>query len=186
MESRCQTKLLMWINASALLPLVRLPYRLQRRRRVVRGYRHPSAIAIGAILLGVAILSTSPSLAQPQATKEEHKLTLRAIMQELGAEYLRLANALLIDDFKGLEESAKAIQTHLLPDEIVVAIKNKLGRNFRAFERADEQSHQRAADLVRRAAAKDISGAAKAFGGIADGCVSCHKQFRAPLRSLSD
>jgi hypothetical protein len=107
----------------------------------VRGYRHPSAIAIGAILLGVAILSTSPSLAQPQATKEEHKLTLRAIMQELGAEYLRLANALLIDDFKGLEESAKAIQTHPLPDEIVVAIKNKLGRNFRAFERADEQSH---------------------------------------------
>ena len=186
MESSCQTKLLMWINASALLPLVRLPYRLQRRRRVVRGYRHSSAIAIGAILLGVAILSTSPSLAQPQATKEEHKLTLRAIMQELGAEYLRLANALLIDDFKGLEESAKAIQTHPLPDEIVVAIKNKLGRNFRAFERADEQSHQRAADLVRRAAAKDISGAAKAFGGIADGCVSCHKQFRAPLRSLSD
>lgn len=152
----------------------------------MKSYGHPSAIAIGAILLGVAILSTSPSLGQAPAAKEEHKLTLRAIMQELGAEYLRLTRALLIDDFKGLEESAKAIQAHPLPDEIVVAIKKKLGRNFRSFERADEQSHQRAADLVKRAAAKDISGSAKAFGGIADGCVSCHKQFRAPLRSLSD
>jgi cytochrome c556 len=146
----------------------------------------PSAMTIGAILLGAAILSASPSLAQAQATKQEHKLTLRAIMQELGAEYLRLTSALLVGDFKGLEESAKAIQTHPLPDEIVVAIKNKLGRNFRAFERADEQSHRGAADLVKRAAAKDIAGSAKAFGGIADGCVSCHKQFRAPLRSLSD
>jgi len=152
----------------------------------MKGCGHPSAITIGAILLGVAILSTSPSPAQAQATKEEHKLTLRAIMQELGAEYLRLTNALLIDDFNGLKESAKAIQTHPLPDKIVVAIKNKLGRNFGAFERADEQSHQRAADLVKRAAAKDISGSAKAFGGIADGCVSCHRQFRALLRSLSD
>ena len=152
----------------------------------MKGYGHPSAITIGVILLGAAILSTSPSLAQAQATKEEHKLTLRAVMQELGAEYLRLTRALLIDDFKGLEESAKAIQTHPLPDQIVVAIKNKLGRHFRAFERADEQSHQQAAELVKRAAAKDISGAAMAFGGIANGCVSCHKQFRAPLSSLSD
>jgi len=152
----------------------------------MRAYGRPSAIAIGAIMLGVAVLSTTPTLAQTQAPKQEHKLTLRVIMQELGTEYLRLTNALLVDDFKGLEESAKAIQTHPLPDEIVVAIKKRLGRNFRAFERADEQSHQRAADLVKRAAAKDISGSAKAFGGIVDGCVSCHKQFRAPLRSLSD
>lgn len=146
----------------------------------------PSAIKIGAILLGVAVLSTTPTLAQAQVPKEEHKLTLRVIMQELEADYLRLTNALLVDDFKGLEESATAIQTHPLPDEIVAAIKKKLGRNFRSFERADEQTHQRAADLVKRAAAKDISGSAKASGGIMDGCVSCHKQFRAELRSLSD
>lgn len=146
----------------------------------------PSAIRIGAIVLGVAVLSTTPALAHAQASKEEHKLTLRVIMQELEADYLRLSNALLVDDFKGLEELAKAIQTHPLPDGIVAAIKKKLGRNFRSFERADEQTHQRAADLVKRAAAKDISGSAKAFGGIMEGCVSCHKQFRAELRSLSD
>src|SRR5665811_1562457 len=134
----------------------------------MRGYGRPSAITIGAIVLGVAVLSTTPTLAQAQAPKEEHRLTLRVIMQELGAEYLRLTNALLVDDFKGLKESANAIQTHPLPDEIVVAIKKRLGGNFRSFERADEQSHQRAADLVKRAAAKDISGA-KAFGGIVDG-----------------
>jgi hypothetical protein len=154
------------------------------------GHRQPSAIlAIGALaatLIGFVHGSTSPASAQAPAPKEEHQLTLRAIMQELGVEYLRLTNALLIDDFKGLEDSAKAIQSHPLPNEIVAAIKNKLGRNFRAFERADEQSHRQAAELVKRAAAKDILGSAKAFGGIADGCVSCHKQFRATLRPLSD
>ena len=152
----------------------------------MKAYKRPTNASIGALLLGVATLSITPHLSQAQAAKEEHKVTLRAIMQELGAEYLRLTNALLVEDFKGLEESAKAIQTHPLPDEIVTAIKNKLGRDFRAFERADEQSHQRAADLVKRAAAEDVTGAAKAFGGIADGCVSCHKKFRGPLKSLSD
>jgi cytochrome c556 len=68
----------------------------------------------------------------------------------------------------------------------VVAIKNKLGSKFRAFELADEQSHRGASDLVKRAAAKDISGSARAFGGMTNGCVSCHKQFRATLKNLSD
>lgn len=133
-----------------------------------------------------AVLSISLIPAHAQAQKEEHKLTLRAIMQELGAEHLRLTNALLIDDFKTVEESAKAIQGHPLPTEIVTAIKSRLGRDFRAFERIDEQSHQAAANLAKRAAAKDLTGSAKAFGGLTEGCLSCHKQFRAALRPLSD
>ena len=124
--------------------------------------------------------------AQAQSPKAEHKLTLRAVMQELGVEYLRLANALMMEDFKGIEESARAIQGHPLPDEIVVAIKGKLGRKFGAFERADELSHRSSADLIKRAAAKDASGSARAFAGITNGCVNCHRQFRATLRALSD
>ena len=95
-----------------------------------------------AALFASAVLSISLIAAHAQVQKEEHKLTLRAIMQELGAEHLRLTNALLIDDLKTVEESAKAIQGHPLPTEIVAAIKSKLGRDFRAFERIDEQSHQ--------------------------------------------
>jgi cytochrome c556 len=140
--------------------------------------------ALAALMLGASLMWTS--LAHAQAQKEEHKLTLRAVMQDLGAEYLRLTNALLIDDFKGLEEPAKAIQAHPLPDDIVAAIKNKLGKDFRGFERIDEQSHQAAALLAKRAAAKDLLGSAKAFGRLAEGCVSCHKQFRATLRHLSE
>jgi hypothetical protein len=140
--------------------------------------------AFFALLFGTSLILTDPGFAQGQ--KSETKMTLRAIMQELGAEYLRLTNALLTDDFKGLEESAKAIQGHPLPDEIVAAIKSKLGKNFRSFERVDEQSHQAAANLAKRAAARDLTGLAKAFGALAGGCVSCHKQFRATLRPLSD
>ena len=137
-----------------------------------------------ALLFGVFLTFRSPDFAQGQ--QSEPKMTLRAIMQGLGVEYLRLTNALLIDDFKGLEDAAKAIQGHPLPDEVVASIKSKLGRNFRAFERVDEQSHQASADLAKRAAAKDISGSAKAYGRLAESCVSCHRQFRATLRSLSD
>jgi cytochrome c556 len=152
-------------------------------------YGHPSLMnrpALIAILLGVIAWWTSTALTQPQAAIEEHKETLREIMQDFGAEYLRLSNALLMDDFKLLEESAKAIQSDPLPDAIVAAIKTRLGRSFRAFERADEQSRRGAADLAKSAAAKDLVGSAKAFGAMTNGCVSCHKQFRATLRSLSN
>ena len=132
----------------------------------------------------VSLIALTPVHAQVQ--KEAHKLTLRAIMQELGAEHLRLTNALLIDDLKSVEESAKAIQGHPLPAEIVAAIKSKLGRDFRAFERVDEQSHQATASLAKRAAAKDLTGSAIAFGQLTQGCVSCHSQFRGSLRPLSD
>ena len=144
----------------------------------------PRRIALIGLLLFAAgsSLSAGVSLAQ----KSEHKLTLRAIMAELGAEYLRATNALMIDDFKELEESARAIQGHPLPDEVVAAIKSKLGKSFRAFERVDEQSHQAAGDLARHAAAKDSIAAAKAFGSLAESCASCHVQFRVLLRPLSD
>jgi cytochrome c556 len=73
-----------------------------------------------------------------------------------------------------------------LPEPIVVAIKNRLGKRFGAFEHADELSHRSAADLIKRAAAKDMTGAARAFANVTNGCVSCHRQFRTVLRPLSD
>jgi cytochrome c556 len=136
------------------------------------------------ILFGIVLVLATPAAAQQP--NQEHRLSLRSIMQELGAEYLRLADALLRDDFEALQQSAKAIQGHPLPDEAVKSIKSKLGKSFRSFERADEQSHQAATDLSKRAAARDLSGSAKAFGRVAEGCVSCHKQFRATLKPLSD
>src|SRR5665647_1803079 len=92
LQPRCRTshthhfrsKLLTRINASTLSPFIELTWRSDRRRRIMRGYGRPSAITTGAIVLGVAVLSTTPTLAQTQAPKQEHKLTLRVIMQELG------------------------------------------------------------------------------------------------------
>jgi cytochrome c556 len=144
-----------------------------------------AALAWAALLV---LLPASPLHAQAATDvhRHEHKPTLRAVMQELGAEYVRLGNALMVEDFKVLEESAKAVESHPLPAELVAAIKSKLGRSFRAFERTDDRSHHAAADLARRAAASDVTGAARAFAAMTQACVSCHKQFRATLRSLSD
>ena len=118
--------------------------------------------SITAMMIAITSASTwsLATSAQAQSSKDEHKLTLRAIMQELGAEYLRLANAIVMDDFAGIEQSARAIQSHPLPDAIVLAIKNRLGGKFAAFEHADEASHQSAADLIKSAAAKEIQSAA--------------------------
>lgn len=149
------------------------------------GWRRLPRVCLSLALGGAAwVTLAKPNLAQERSGQT--RLTLRAIMQDLGAEYLRLTNALLIDDFKALAESAKAIEAHPLPDEVVAAIKRKLGRNFHGFERVDEQSHRAAAEIGKRAAAKDIMGSASAFGRLGESCVSCHKQFRATLRPLSD
>jgi hypothetical protein len=82
------------------------------------------------VLFGAAVLLTALLATHAQAQREEHKLTLRAIMQELGAEHLRLTSALLIDDLKSVEESAKIIQGHPLPTEIVAAIKRSSAEIF--------------------------------------------------------
>src|SRR3954452_22063046 len=74
-----------------------------------------------ALLLGICGISSEPACAQGQQSRPE--MTLRTIMQELGTEFLRLTNSLLIDDFNGVEDAAKVIQGHPLPDEIVAAIK---------------------------------------------------------------
>lgn len=89
-----------------------------------------------ALVLGACVILSSPAFAQGP------KITLRTIMQELGAEFLQLSNSLMIDDFNGMDEAAKAIQGHPLPGWIATAIKNKLGKDFSSFESVDEQSHQ--------------------------------------------
>ena len=51
--------------------------------------------AISATLLGAILLLTAPALAQ--VPRVEHKVTLRAIMQELQTELLQMTNALSVN-----------------------------------------------------------------------------------------
>ena len=136
------------------------------------------------LLLGLGVVPAGHVLAQ--GGNNEHKITLRIVMQELQAEFLRLANAMSMEDFDTLAKSAEAIRNHQMSDELVAGIKNKLGRSFHEFERLDELSHKAAGDLAERAAAKDIIGSVKAFGRMSEACASCHKQYRSTLRPLSD
>lgn len=141
------------------------------------------------LLLLVPLFAASallPNVYQVRAQESQNRVTLRGIMRELGIEYLRLSNALMVEDFKSLDSSAKAIRVHPFPADIVDSIRRNLTSGFREFERTDEQTHEAATELSSRAAAKDILGSAKAFEQLTNGCVSCHHQFRASLRSLSD
>ncbi|MCC6889083.1 MAG: cytochrome c [Hyphomicrobiales bacterium] len=132
----------------------------------------------------VLSLAVTPISSPAQTPPAEHAHTLHDVMEELGADYLRAANALILEDFKVLEETAGAIHHHPMPKEAMAAIKNKLGKRYGAFQAVDGQVHRAAAELAKRAAAKDIAGAAKAFGAMTNACVSCHRQFRATLKGL--
>jgi cytochrome c556 len=137
------------------------------------------------VVLATFVLGAAGSVAA-QPHEHAEKPTLRAIMQELQTEYLKMANALLIEDFATLQEAARAVEGHPMPAEIVTAIENKLGRDFAGFESIDQQGHKAAADLASRAAAKDAVGSAQAFGRLTETCVGCHKQYRMVLKPLSD
>ena len=140
-------------------------------------------LLVGSVVAAALVAATSASA---QAPAHDEQMTLRVIMQELAVEYVRAANALMTDDYQTLEEVGRAIEHHPLPDPIVAAIKRTLGKGFSAFEKVDERSHAAAVALARQAAAKNSAGAAKAFADLSTACVSCHTQFRAKLKPLSD
>lgn len=140
--------------------------------------------AAAALVLAIA-MAASGSAQTPAAkdAKEDHH-ALHDVMEELLGNYLRVANALMHEDFAELEKSGSAIHHHPMPQKSIAGIKSKLGKRFAAFQAADAQVHNGAADLVKRAAAKDIVGATRAFSNVTAGCISCHRQFRPALKGL--
>ncbi|TAM62295.1 hypothetical protein EPN52_00845 [bacterium] len=138
--------------------------------------------ACAALVFAAATWLGGPAEARPSPPPT----TLRGVMVELQDVYLRLAQALFYDDYASMERLAKEVEAHPMPPGLVVAIKARLGSRFPGFERADEETHAAAAELARRAAAKDPAGSAKALGRLAQSCVACHAQYRPALRALAD
>ncbi len=142
-----------------------------------------TAIALAALL--VPAVAQEKKHAHPAAaeTKHAHPDSLHEIMEELHGEFLRLTDALLLEDFVGMKRSADAIKAHPMPQAVLDDVKKKLGRGYDGFVKRDEVVHKAAAQLAERAAKNDAAGAAQAYSRLARGCVACHKQYRPSLKT---
>lgn len=138
------------------------------------------------VLVSGAAAGTIMALAQSAAPADKERVTLRAIMAELGNEYLRITDAILRDDYDQTAESASAIAHHPMPDTVVGAVKKALGSEFAHFDEIDEASHGAALALHDAATRHDSEAMARQAGTLLSKCVECHSQFRIRLRPLSD
>lgn len=117
---------------------------------------------------------------------DHETLTLRAIMGDLGGEYLRIVDAVLRDDFDQAAESATAIAHHPLPETVLGAIKKALGPEFAQFDEIDEASHAAALALSDAAGRHDTAAMTHEAASLLSTCAECHSRFRSKLRPLSD
>jgi len=130
-------------------------------------------------MAGIVLLVTS--VAWGAAAEDP---TLRGIMQELGAQMGRLAEAVVADDLPAAESAAAAIAEHPRPalGERVRILSN-LGSDAAAFRRADSAVHEAAVAVGEAAKAGDRAALAARFHALTDACLACHSEFRARVRT---
>ncbi len=133
------------------------------------------------ILILAGLLLISPGASQ-NAVADEH--SLRSIMQELGVQIGRLAEAMMADDLATVGEAATAIADHPRPGLTErLSVLGRLGSDAASFRQRDADVHDAALRIKQAAEAGDRSALADDFHRLTDACLSCHRQFRDVLRS---
>jgi cytochrome c556 len=112
---------------------------------------------------------------------------LLPIMQRLGSEMTALTHALMTDDYEAVTRSAAAIAEHApISAEELGRLHAALGPDMARFEAADESVHVASVRLHDAARARQLDVVVQRLGEVQRGCVSCHAQFRARLRTSRD
>lgn len=112
--------------------------------------------------------------------------TLLPIMQRLGTSMSALTHGLMTEDHEAVSRHAAAIAAHApISAAEIERIRRVLGSDMHAFEALDESVH--VASVRLRDAAQDRRPAlvVERLGTVQRGCVSCHAQFRARLRTTA-
>lgn len=109
---------------------------------------------------------------------------LLTIMQALGTEMNALTYALMTDDTAGVGRHASAIAEHApIAADDLERIHGILGTRMAAFEAVDESVHVASVGLHEAARDGRTDVVVQRLGEVQRGCVSCHVQFRAELRT---
>lgn len=131
-------------------------------------------------IAGVMLLVTGIAWSVPS-----DKSALLGIMEELGTQVGRLAQAIMADDLATAIAAASAIADHPQP---TLAERSRLlahiGADAPAFRAANADVHDAAVAVRTAAQMGDRTALAAAFHRLADSCLSCHTRFRDRLRTF--
>lgn len=134
--------------------------------------------------LGLTI-DAAPVLAQEAADEAAQELTtLKHAMPALGLSATRIQEALWRDDFAAMAHEARAIVGHAgFSKQEQERIIGALGKDTAWFSQADAKVYKSAREIAEAADKQDAAKAVKALGNMQEGCVACHSNYRARLRT---
>ncbi|HID37197.1 MAG TPA: c-type cytochrome [Ghiorsea sp.] len=108
--------------------------------------------------------------------------SLKAIMQQLGLDYVALESAILLQDFDAAAKAAHAMAFHDTPS---FGTKMKLMASLRSdmpkFKEADDKVHNLAVEIESTAKAKDMKTMIAKQSLMLSACMACHTSYRSRI-----
>ena len=143
--------------------------------------------AVSTHASGAAAADSHPTAEHAAGHAGEAGQALLPIMQRLGNEMTALTYALMTDDHAAVTRSAAAIAEHApISAEELARIRKVLGSDVVTFNAIDDSVHRASVRLHDAARTRELDQVMDRLAEVQHGCVSCHTQFRARLRTTPD
>lgn len=112
---------------------------------------------------------------------------LRDIMQDLGLQMQKGADAISKEDWAALALIAPKLAEHPAPPAAEkVRILTALGSDASRFRELDHQTHHAAEEMGEAAKRNDGQAVIAAYAKVQSACLSCHQGFRSRVRQALD
>lgn len=129
-------------------------------------------VRTAAIALLIATL-TATTAASNEA------VTLKAIMQDLRNDLVKVSDGLLTDNFELMAQGARGIAEHpRIPADQVKLVAAELREEMPAFKQLDMQVHDLSLRLKSAAEAADRDIALSSYLKLIEGCIACHATYK--------
>ena len=143
-----------------------------------------AAVITAGLLGGYGLLSALSSPSPQEAPAAQESRELQTLMVELALDMERIDQGLWHEDYRMIEQGARAIAGHpKIPKEQMQLIKKALGSRFKQFVQFDKTVHQTATQVANAAANEQMSEVLENYRQLQQGCMACHAGFRAEVRS---
>lgn len=135
-----------------------------------------TGLAIIALLTGGPMTANA---AGPHDTHHGHhgesNMTMKEVMQGLNVELKNLTDAIILEDYTAIEQSARGIAHHPPPGNTELErIFSILGEDSEAFKACDQAVHDLAAKLARIAEKKNMKDILDTYHAMIVKTVECH------------
>lgn len=121
----------------------------------------------------------------PAVALSADAVTLKIIMQELRDNTMEIADGLLTDDLDRVVAGATGISNHpQISPEQVQLVAAELGSEMPAFKQLDTQVHDLSIEIRNAATAGDSGAASSSFQQMIDGCLGCHRTYKARVAAV--